>query len=51
MLQNIKDWVHAPFVTPFNPESVFLITGIVIIGAVAWSMALRHITAGVEAAV
>jgi hypothetical protein len=42
------DWLNAPFSTPLDPVSVFLLVGIVLVAIIGWNFVLYHVRIAAE---
>lgn len=47
-LSSIKSWLDAPFTTPLDTWQIFLVTGIVVISAILWTMFWNPVLAELE---
>ena len=41
-------WLHAPFSTPLDPLSLFLIVGVIAVAIIAWNLILYHVRIAAE---
>ena len=47
-LTSLVNWLKAPFTSPMDPLSLFLIVGVIIVSIVLWNLILFHIRLAAE---